>query len=222
LILALSLSLLTVESKGIPPIPSLAQQYVAQYQFGFGNPRFGNFSGLFAGTIAINWEVYAVMLYLEDDAAYNVPWQFQTTLISHPDKQSPTGVDVYQTFSESRCWYLGENNLVIDFLIGVPLQIPEDAVFYENTTVGGQEVEIWQWNVDFIGNFDTELGVRASDGAIVYYSSSPFSYYNTNIQQVNNVASSWFAKPEGQCVNPPYGMNPTGFLEDIILGFLKA
>jgi len=204
------------ECQSNPPV--LAQEFVAQYQFGVGTPRYANFSGLFAGTIAVNWNTKGVMMYIEDDEQYSVPWQFQTTLISHPNKESPSGVDVYQTFSESRCWYLGEDNIVIEFLIGIPFQIPQYAVFYGNATINGDLVEIWQWDVsEFIGTYNTEMAVRVKDGAVVYYASSPFSYYNTNIQQVNNVNSQWFAKPEGECVNPPLsGMGGLDYVKYVL------
>jgi len=177
--------------------PKIAQAFASKFFFGLGDVTSSDFVALLHGEIALDYDKKGAYFHVEDAEDASVPFLLQTTFVSTPNSSTSTGVTVYQQFSKDRCWNMGDDNIVIEFLLGLNFQIPSYASFAGNRTIDGYKCELWSWQeVDFIFTDTYTVAVRPDNGAVVFFSGPfGFSYHNYEFQSVGTADSRWFQAP---------------------------
>lgn len=145
-----------------PPIPSLAQVFMTDYEFGILTFN-QNWFPLFTGHVGLDYPKRNLRFVLQDDQEADVPFILQTISLSHSNATNSSDINGYQFLERGSCWKTPKGFL--DFMLNFDFAIPSDASFQGNVTINNTLCEVWQWNYQGDINANQRVSVDPKTGA---------------------------------------------------------
>jgi len=169
-----------------PPVPQLAQQFTAQFQF--NATWYNNIPFSAQGTLGFDYVNSGFFLKL-DRLVGQVPLFLQTTFIVTPDRD---GIEILQYGKDGPCWSYLYLQWLWTYLIP-QFKLPKDIMFIGTRMIDGKKANGWYLDKWSEG---TNIWIRDGDNAIVLIE---YTYYTVKFSNiVLKVEANRYARPP-QC-----------------------